>query len=247
MAKVERVILKLSGELFQQGSEHLNFGRYDAVAKQLIEARDRTKVQLAMVVGGGNVFRGRQADSEVDPNEADSMGMMATIMNGIALREALVRNGAEDTRLMTAISMPEVAEPYIRAKGRHHLAEDRMVIIAGGLGKPGFSTDSAVAQYASELQCEMILKASTVDGIYDSDPRKNPNAKKYDEITYRQALDQNLEVMDRTAFVMCERSNIPILVFNIADLHRLPEIIDGNYSIGTLVDGVQRRQTRKSD
>lgn len=231
----KRAILKISGELFQDNNENINFKRYDNVAKQLIDFQTETGIQLALVVGGGNIFRGRQADSEVDSNEADSMGMMATIINGIGLREALVRNGAIETRLMTSIHIPQIAEPYIRNKGRHHLNNDRIVIVAGGLGMPNFSTDSAVSQFASELQCEMIFKASTVDGVYDSDPRKNPEANKYSELTYQQALDQRLEVMDRTAFAMCEKSNIPIFVFDIKDLHRLTSIINGDYSFGTII------------
>jgi uridylate kinase len=235
MAKVERAILKLSGELFGNEEEHISFPRYDLVARQLIDIQKQTRIQLAVVVGGGNIFRGRQADKDVDHTEADSMGMMATIINGIGLREALVRNGAIDTRLMTSISIPQFAEPYILHKGRHHLDEDRLVIIAGGLGKPNFSTDSAVAQYADELQCRMIFKASTVDGVYDCDPKKNIAAKKYSHITYRQALDQRLEVMDLTAFAMCEKFEIPIFVFDIKDLRRMPEIIEGDYSFGTLI------------
>ncbi|HEX8923134.1 MAG TPA: UMP kinase [Patescibacteria group bacterium] len=235
MEKVERGILKISGELFKDQENHVSFGKYDEVAKQLIAIQKKTRVQLAMVVGGGNIFRGRQANNEVDHNEADSMGMMATIMNGIGLREAFVRNGADDTRLMTSISIPQIAEPYIRTKGRHHLEQNRMVIIAGGLGIPNFSTDSAVAQYADELQCGMIFKASTVDGVYDCDPKKNHKAKKYSELTYRQALDERLGVMDTTAFTMCEKSGIPIFVFDIRDLHRLPDIIEGDYSFGTLI------------
>lgn len=238
MTNIKRAILKLSGELFQDKNETINFKRYDKVAKQLIEVQKQTKIQLAIVVGGGNIFRGRQASSNVDPNEADSMGMMSTIINGLGLREALVRNGASDTRLMTTVGIPQLAEPYIRSKGRYHLINNRLVIIAGGLGMPNFSTDSAVAQFASELQCEIIFKASTTDGVYDSDPKKNDNAKKYSQITYQDALDQRLEVMDRTAFAMCEKSNIPIFVFDIKDLNKLSDIINGDHSFGTLIDGV---------
>ena len=241
MANIKRAILKLSGELFQDKNESINFKRYDDVARQLIDVQKQTKIQLSVVVGGGNIFRGRQANKKVDHNEADSMGMMATIINGIGLREALIRNGATDTRLMTSISIPQIAEPYIRTKGRHHLKNNRMVIIAGGLGMPNFSTDSAVAQFASELQCEIIFKASTTDGVYDSDPRKNSQAKKYSEITYQDALDQRLEVMDRTAFAMCEKSAIPIFIFDIKNLHKLTDIINGDYSFGTLIDGLGKK------
>ncbi|MFZ2125004.1 MAG: uridine monophosphate kinase [Candidatus Saccharimonadales bacterium] len=237
MTNIKRAILKLSGELFQDSDENINFKRYNDVAKHLIDVQTRTNIQLAVVVGGGNIFRGRQAAKEVDHTEADSMGMMSTIINGIGLREAFVRNGATDTRLMTSISMPQIAEPYIRTKGRHHLKSHRVVIIAGGLGMPNFSTDSAVAQYASELQCDIIFKASTTDGVYDSDPRKNDKAKKYTRITYQDALDQRLEVMDRTAFALCEKSLIPIFIFDIKDLKKLTDIIEGDYSFGTLING----------
>jgi uridylate kinase len=237
MTTIKRAILKLSGELFQDGDDNINFKRYDDVSKQLIKVQQQTGIELAVVVGGGNIFRGRQASSEVDSNEADSMGMMSTIINGIGLREAFVRNGATETRLMTSIRIPAMAEPFIRPKGRHHLEQKRIVIIAGGLGMPHFSTDSAVAQFANELDCEIIFKASTTDGVYDSDPRKNKNAKKYLKLTYQDALDQRLEVMDRTAFAMCEKSQIPIFVFNIKDLDQLVDIIKGDYSFGTLING----------
>jgi len=235
MGKVRRAILKLSGELFGNEENHISFEKYNEVARQLVEIQKKTKIQLAVVVGGGNIFRGREANKKVDHTEADSMGMLATIINGIGLREALLRNSAKDIRLMTSISIPQMAEPYIRNKGRHHLDNNRLVIIAGGLGIPNFSTDSAVAQFADELKCDMIFKASTVDGVYDSDPRKNGKAKKYSEISYQSAINQRLGVMDATAFTMCERSGIPIFVFNIKDLHRLPEIIKGDYSFGTLI------------
>lgn len=235
MSSINRAILKLSGELFQNKDEHISFKQYEFVAKQLVDMQNETKIQLAIVVGGGNIFRGRQASKNVDHNEADSMGMMATIINGIGLREAFIRMGASDTRLMTSINLPQVAEPYIRTKGRHHLSNNRLVIIAGGLGMPDFSTDSAVAQYASELQCTIIFKASTIDGVYDSNPKENIYAKKYAKITYLEALDRKLEVMDRTAFAMCERSKIPIFVFDIKDLHRLTDIINNDYSFGTLI------------
>jgi len=231
-----RVILKLSGELFgENGSNHIDFDKYDLVARKLITIQKESSAQIAIVVGGGNIFRGREADSKVDHTEADSMGMMATVINGIGLREALLRNGATDTRLMTAFNLPEVAELYIKHKGLHHLENGRMVIIAGGLGRPNFSTDSAVAQYADELQCRLVLKASTVDGVYDQDPRKYPQAVKYKELSFQTALDKKLAVMDLTAFTMCLRSQIPIFVFNIKDLHRIPQVINGDYNFGTII------------
>jgi len=236
MITVTRAILKLSGELFADDQSHLSFEKYDTVAKQLIEISKTTKIELAVVVGGGNIFRGREASNYVDHAEADSMGMLATIINGIGLREALVRNGAKDTRLMTTVNIYQFAEPYIRSKGRHHLENSRLVIIAGGLGIPNFSTDSAVAQFACELKCDIIFKASTVDGVYDSDPRQNPGAKKYQLLTFSEALNQKLNVMDLTAFAMCEKSKIPIFVFNINDLNHLPKIINGDRTFGTLIE-----------
>lgn len=236
MTNINRAILKLSGELFQNDNDNICFKRYDYVAKQLINIQKQTHVQLAVVVGGGNIFRGRQADNRVDTNEADSMGMMATIINGIGLREALIRNGADDARLMTSISIPQIAEPYIRNKGRHHLEHNRLVVIAGGLGMPNFSTDSAVAQFADELQCQMIFKASTVDGVYNCDPKTDNQAIKYDKLTYQKALDERLKVMDRTAFAMCEKSKIPIFVFDISQLQHLSDIINGDFSFGTIIN-----------
>jgi uridylate kinase len=233
--RINRAILKLSGELFSDPNQHISFPQYDKVAKQLIEISKETGVQLAVVVGGGNILRGREASLKVDHNEADSMGMLATIINGIGLREALLRNGNQDVRLMTAFNLPDVAEPYIRLKGRHHLDENRIIILAGGLGKPNFSTDSAVAQYADELLCDIILKASTVDGVYDDDPKLNKSAKRFSTITYREALIRGLGIMDQTAFAMCMKSEIPIFVFDIKDLSKIPEIINGDRSFGTLI------------
>ena len=233
--KIKRAILKLSGELFSNIDQHISFSQYDLVAKELIKIVKNTGVELAVVVGGGNIFRGREANSQVDHSEADHMGMLATIINGIGLKEALVRNGAKDPRLMTAVGLDAFAEPFIRNKGIHHLENGRIVIISGGLGLPNFSTDSAVAQYADELKCQIILKASTVDGVYDCDPKKNRSAKRFTSITYRQALVENLGVMDQTAFAMCMKSKIPIFVFDAKDLKEIPEILNGNYSFGTLI------------
>jgi len=233
--KPERVILKISGELFGQNGNNIDFQKYDSVSRRLIKIKDDSRAQIAIVVGGGNIFRGRQANSQVDSTEADNMGMLATIMNGIGLREALVRNSVQDIRLMTAIPIEKMAEPYIIQKARHHLAHDRIIIIAGGLGIAGFSTDSAVAHYARDLCCRMILKASTVDGVYDSDPRQNPSAQKYPRVSFDDVIARKIKVMDSTAFTMCQESNIPIFVFNISDLDKTPEAIAGDYSFGTII------------
>jgi len=231
----KRIILKLTGELFEDGKTHISFEKYDEIAKKIIAVSKAAKVQMAIVVGGGNIFRGREAESNVDHTEADSMGMMATVINGVGLREALVRNGATDTRLMTAFNLPQFAEPFIRMKARHHLTQNRLVVLAGGLGQPNFSTDSAVAQYADELMCEMIFKASTVDGVYNSDPHKNLDAVKHSELTFDEAMTKNLKVMDKTAFAMCSNSGIPIFIFHSKDLEKLPLAVSGDFSFGTLI------------
>lgn len=235
MSSIARAMLKITGELFQKDDDPINSERYDEVAKKILQITRKSKTKFAIVVGGGNIFRGRNANPEVDRSEADFAGMLATIMNGVLLREALTRNGAKDTRLMTAIHVEDFAEPYIKLKARHHLEVGRLVIIAGGLGKPFFSTDSAVAQYANELQCDIIFKASTVDGVYDSDPKTNPKAKRYETITYKEAINNRLKVMDQTAFAMCEESGIPIFVFNVEKLEELPKVLVGDYSFGTLI------------
>lgn len=235
MVERKHPILKLSGELFSEGDVNISFPRYDEVSKQILRIREKTGIAMAIVVGAGNIMRGRDADKNVDPNEADSMGMLATIMNGVALRDALVRNGADDTRLMSAVDVPGLAEPYRRMVAKHHLKKGQIIIIGGGLGRPGFSTDSAVAQYARELDSKIIFKASTVDGVYDSDPKKDKSAKRYEVLTYQEALLQQLGVMDNTAFAMCMNTNIPIFVFDIKDLDRLPDAIKGDHSFGTLV------------
>lgn len=229
------MVLKLTGEIFSSKRATMDSAKYDRVSLQLIEIVKNSPVQLALVVGGGNIYRGRQAGSEVDRSEADNVGMLGTVMNGINLRESLTRNHAPETRLMTALPIHSVAEEYIRLKAIHHLKMGRIIILAGGLGKPGFSTDSAVAKYGMELKCDLVLKASTVDGVYDSDPNKNQRAKRLSVLTYRDAIRQNLQVMDPTAFAICETSKIPIVVFDIRQLSRVPDIIKGDYSLGTLI------------
>jgi uridylate kinase len=236
-SRPQRLILKVSGELFASGDKNIDFQKYTDFAKQILEIVEITGIQLALVVGGGNIFRGREKNEEVDSTEADCIGMLSTVMNGIGLREAFVRLGAEDTRLMSAVNIPEFAEPFIRLKARHHLKNHRLVIIAGGLGKPSFSTDSAVAQYANELRCDMVLKASTIDGVYDKDPKTNGDAKKLTTLSFRQALESRLMVMDHTAFAMCMVSEIPIFVFDVKDLSRIPDIVNGDFSFGSLVAG----------
>lgn len=230
----DRVMLKISGELFGDDDGHgINFSAFEKIAQDIINIREKTKVELALVVGGGNIFRGRYKSEQVDEATADYMGMMATVINGMGLQEALERLGAP-TRMMTAIEIKAVAEPYIRRKALRHLTKGRIVIFTAGTGNPFFTTDSGAALRAAELNCDVILKATNVDGVYTEDPNKNPDAKLLTKITYQEAIEKNLEVMDATAFALCKRQNIPIIVFNIDKLNDLDQILTG-HNFGTLV------------
>lgn len=230
-----RVILKISGEQFESERERIDFHLYNEIAQKLIKLRQTGKFDLAIVVGGGNIFRGRQVEGlEVDRTVADSMGMLSTIINGLALQEAIERNG-QDSRLMTSVEMRALAEPYIRRKAIRHMEKGRIVIIAGGLGKPFFTTDTAVAHYAAELKADLILKASTIDGVYNADPKKDKNAKKYKKITFDEAIVKKLQVMDSTAFTLCRDNKIPVVVFDTQKLNDLPEFFKGK-SFGTLIE-----------
>ncbi len=211
----ERIVLKLSGESLQgpQG-----FGIHGetiaAIATELKEIHD-LGVQIAIMVGGGNIFRGaRQKGFEIDRATGDYMGMLATVINGLALQDALEKKGVF-TRLMSAIEMHQVAEPFIRRRATRHLEKGRAVIFAGGTGNPYFSTDTAAALRAMEIKAQVILKATRVDGIYDADPEKVATAKFFPKISYRDVLHQGLQVMDSTAISMCMDNRMPIVVFNM--------------------------------
>jgi uridylate kinase len=232
--RYKRVLLKLTGELFAENhNKGINFAAYENIASQLIRIWKKTKIDLAIVVGGGNIFRGREKAVDVDQATADYMGMLATVINGMALQEALERLGAP-TRMMTAFEINSVAEPYIRRRAIRHLEKGRIVILTAGTGHPFFTTDSGAALRAIAMHCDVILKASPVDGIYTKDPRQNKDAKLYKKLSYQEALEKHLEVMDATAFAMCQKHNMPIIVFNIGKLHKLENILQGK-KIGTLV------------
>ncbi len=232
--KYKRVLLKLTGELFAEDNDKgINFLAYEEIASKLIKIWRKTNIDLAIVVGGGNIFRGRERATKVDEATADYMGMLATIINGMALQEALERLGAP-TRMMTAFEITSVAEPYIRRRAIRHLEKGRIVILTAGTGHPFFTTDSGAALRAVELHCDVILKASTVDGIYTDDPEKNKNAKLFKKLSYQEALEKHLNVMDATAFAMCQKQKMPIIVFNIKNLDNLEKILKGQV-IGTLV------------
>ncbi len=233
--KYKRVILKLGGELFgKKDGWGISFSAYEKIAHNIIKIKEKNSIQLAIVVGAGNIFRGREIEGRsVDETVADYMGMLGTVINGLALQEALERLGMP-TRMMTALEMKAIAEPFIRRKAIRHLEKGRIVIFAGGTGSPFFTTDSAAALRACEINCDAILKATNVDGIYSEDPQKNPKATRFSKLTYKQAIEKNLEVMDATAFALCWKKKKPIIVFSVKDIGKIPEIVRGA-QIGTLV------------
>jgi uridylate kinase len=233
-AKYKRVVLKLSGEaLSGEGGSGIDPDQAAFIAQRIKSVHD-LGVQVGVVIGAGNLWRGKTGvDRGMDQSTADHMGMIATVMNALALRDALERVGIE-TRVQTAIEMNKIAEPYIRLRAIRHLEKGRVVIIAGGTGNPYFTTDTAAALRAMEIDAEVIIKATKVDGVYDSDPKKNPNARRFDTLTFRDAIDQRLEVMDMTAFTLCMDNNQPILVVNFWHEGSLEAAVMGE-PVGTLV------------
>jgi uridylate kinase len=234
--KYRRILLKLSGEAL--GGESGVGIRPEAVqdmAEQIREVRD-LGVQVVLVVGGGNIFRGqRGSERGIERATGDYMGMLATVINALALQDALEKLGVA-TRVQSAITMAQVAETFIRRRAVRHLEKGRVVIFGGGTGNPYFSTDTAAALRANEIGAEVILKATKVDGIYDSDPKKNRKAKRYSQITYLDALRQQLKVMDSTAFSLCMDNKMPIIVFDLFRPHNLKRVVMGE-KVGTLVTG----------
>jgi uridylate kinase len=234
--KYKRVLLKLSGEsLGHGGKSGISLDETKAIAEQLARIHARG-VQLAIVVGGGNILRGAQFTAGAETMKratSDYMGMLATVMNGLALQDTLEAMNVE-TRLMSAIRMETVAEPYIRRRAIRHLEKNRIVILAGGTGNPFVTTDTAAALRGIELQADVVLKATRVDGVYNDDPEKNPHAEKYDKLTYDQVIRDNLGVMDIGAFEMCRQGNLPILVFNYKRENAIEKAVAGQ-PIGTIV------------
>jgi uridylate kinase len=228
-----RVLLKLSGDAFAPpgGDFGIHEGSVDLLARQLSEVV-HLGVQPAVVVGGGNIFRGRDAPT-MDRARADYVGMLATVMNALVLQDALERIGVT-TRVQTAIAMAQIAEPYIPRKAIRHLEKRRIVIFAAGLGRPFFSTDTTAAQIALEIHAEAILKGTGVDGVYDSDPHDNPNAVKFDDLEYIEVLKRGLQVMDATAISLCMDNGLPIIVFNFRREGNIKRALTGE-RIGTLV------------
>lgn len=237
--KYKRIILKVTGEVFA-GAQ--NFGidgkTVKAFAQEIKEVKEMG-CELAMVVGGGNIFRGAIA-SEIgmDRASADTMGMLATVINSLALQDALEKFGVS-TRVLSAIEMRQVAEPYIRRRATRHLEKGRVVIFAGGTGNPYFTTDTTASLRAMEVGAEVILKATKVDGVYDADPVMHHDAKKFATLSYIEVLNRELKVMDSTAISLCMDNNLPIIVFNLMEKGNIKRVVSGE-AIGTLVSGGKR-------
>jgi len=233
--RYKRVLLKLSGEAFQnrKNNESLDPAFLVTVARQIKKIRDMG-VEVAIVVGGGNIFRGLSGtETGIDRTTGDYMGMLATIINSLALQSALEKNGV-DSRVMSAIAMPAVAEPFIRRRAMRHLEKGRVVIFGSGTGNPYFTTDSAAALRASEIGADCLLKATKVDGIYSRDPVKFPKSRRYLKITYQKALNKQLRIMDAAAFALCMDNKIPIVVFNFFKENEIVRAVEG-LPVGTVV------------
>ncbi len=230
--KYKRVIIKISGEALA-GENKMGFDQsvLSKVVDQIVKVHDMG-VQIAIVVGGGNFWRGRQG-TEMERTTADHMGMLATVINALALQDAIERRGVQ-TRVQTALTITRVAEPYILRKALNHLDKNRVVIFACGTGNPFFSTDTAVALRAAEINAELILLAKNVDGIYDSDPKTNPNAKKYDEIKYIDFISQGLKAMDTAAVAICMENKMPILAFGLDEEDSICRVVRGE-ELGTWI------------
>lgn len=231
-----RVLLKLSGESLAgdqgYGIDPATINAIAAEIKAVVEAG----VQLALVIGGGNIFRGLAASSKgMDRASADYMGMLATVINSLAMQDALEKIGVS-TRVQSAIAMQEVAEPYIRRRAMRHLEKGRVVIFGAGTGNPYFTTDTAASLRAMEINAEVILKGTKVDGVYSADPKKDPTATRYNELSYIEVLQQGLQVMDATATSLCMDNNLPIIVFDLTTPGNISRVIGGE-SIGTIVQG----------
>jgi len=233
----QRILLKISGEgLCKPGGFGIDPDEVDFVASET-SAIHKLGVQVALVVGGGNIVRGSTfAERGVNKASADQMGMLATVINAIALQSSLEGKFGVETRVMTAISMEDVAEPYIRRRAIRHLETGKMIILAAGTGNPYFTTDTAAALRACEIGCEVLLKATKVDGVFNADPVHHPDAVRYDHLSFMKVLRDRLRVMDSTAISMCMDNNLPIIVFNLKKQGSIRKVVTGE-KVGTLVNG----------
>jgi uridylate kinase len=234
--KYKRILLKLSGEALMGDKQFgIDNSRLSEYANQIKEIHD-LGVEIAIVIGGGNIFRGVQAEQGgMDRTHGDYMGMLATMINSMALQAALESKGLK-TRLQSAIEMKEIAEPFVRRRAVRHLEKGRVVIFGAGTGNPYFTTDSAASLRAIEINADVILKGTRVDGIYTADPEKDPNAVKFEHITFDQVYEKGLNVMDMTAFTLCKENDLPIIVFDMNTAGNLKRLVDGE-KVGTLVHG----------
>jgi len=233
--KYDRVLLKLSGEALLGEQGHGIDGSILTQYAEEIKAVHDEEVEISVVIGGGNIFRGVKGATEgMDRVQGDYMGMLATMINSMALQDALERKGVH-TRLMSAIRMEEIAEPYIRRRAIRHLEKGRVVIFGAGTGNPYFTTDTAASLRAIEIDAEVIIKGTRVDGIFDSDPEKNPDAEKFPTITGDEVLERRLDIMDLTAFTLCRENQTPIIVFNMNIPGNLKRVVVGEESIGSMV------------
>lgn len=234
--KYKRILLKLSGESLMGDKQYgIDNERVQQYAKD-IKAVHEQGLEIAIVIGGGNIFRGLSAEaSGMDRAQADYMGMLATVINSMALQDALEKVGLK-TRLLSAIKMEQICEPFVRRRAVRHLEKGRVVIFGAGTGNPYFTTDSAAALRAIEINADVVLKGTRVDGIYTADPEKDPNATKYSKITFKEVYDKGLNVMDMTAFTLCEENKLPIIVFDMNKTGNFMKISNGD-DIGTLVQG----------
>jgi uridylate kinase len=234
--KFKRVLLKLTGESLSGGKgEGINYDAVKSLAEELKEARD-LGAQIAIVIGGGNILRGTEAaKAGIDRVQADYMGMLGTVINGLALQSALEAMGVE-TRMQTAVAMAQVAEPFVRRKAIRHIEKGRILIFAGGTGNPYFTTDTTASLRAMEIKAEVVLKATKVDGVYTSDPMKDKNARKYKELKFLEVLEKGIKVMDATAISLCMDNKVPIIVFNTMVRGNIKRVLCGE-KIGTIVRG----------
>ncbi|MFI5294445.1 MAG: UMP kinase [Thermodesulfovibrionales bacterium] len=244
--KYQRILLKLSGEALMGNRGYgIDAATVDFMAKEIKDVASMG-VQISIVIGGGNIFRGVQGSLEgMERASADYMGMLATVINALALQNALEKYDLP-TRVQSAIEMQELAEPYIRRKAMRHLEKGRIVIFAAGTGNPYFTTDTAAALRAMEIGAQVILKGTKVDGVYSSDPVKDPKAKKYSELTYMEVLKKGLGVMDSTAVTLCMDNDLPIVVFNLRGKRNIRKVVEGK-KIGTIVRGNDGAGVKKKD
>jgi uridylate kinase len=236
-AAYDRIVLKISGEALA-GPHGLGIDpdRADEIAKKVKQIHD-LGVEVAVVIGGGNLWRGATGAAQgMEEPTSHHIGMIGTVMNGLALQDALERNGVI-TRVQTAVQMNAIAEPYIRLRAIRHLEKGRVVILTGGLGNPYFTTDTAAALRSSEINADIVIKATKVNGVYSADPIKFPDAKRYERLTYQQVLDGRFNVMDMTAFTVCEENGMPILVVDFWSDDDLLRAVKGENSVGTLITG----------